>query len=149
MHLALRPWLLEWQKQNNKTYFRNVRKKIGRIILSTIFQTSQQHCCTTTAGMLQVSKAVAAISQQALTPCCVSLYLEYKQTVLRRREFARMLRMRQSTLHLQISLFSFLKESSKLPQNVFKNVCNKAGSCIASSLMSGDILAMKQDVTFI
>ena len=134
MRLVLRPWLLEWQKQNNSTYFRNVRKTIGSIILSNIFQTSQQHCCTTVVGMFQVSKVAAPNSQQALILRCVSLYLECKQTVLRRREFACMLRIKQRTLHLKISLFTFSKESSTLPQNVFKNVRNKAGSCTVSAL---------------
>ena len=92
MRLAVRPWLLEWQKQNNSTYFKNVRKSIGRIMLSNMVQTSQQHCCMTAAGMLQVYKVVALASQQALIPRCVGLYLEYKQTVLRRREFVCMLR---------------------------------------------------------
>ena len=149
MRLALRPSLLEWQKQNNRTCFRNARKTIGRIILSNIFQTSQQHCCTTAAGMLKVSKVVAPTSQQTFIPRCVSFYLEYKQTVLQRREFACMFRIKQRTLPLKISLFTFSKMSSTLPQNGFKNVCNKAGSCIASALMSGDVLAMKQYITFI
>ena len=129
-------------------YFRNVRKTIGRIILSNIFQTSQQHCCTT-AGMLRVSKVVASTSQQSLILRCVRLYLEYKQTVLQRREFVCMLRIKQCTLHLMIFLFTFSKESPTLPQNVFKNVCNKTGSCTASALMSGDVLAMKQYMTYI
>ena len=149
MRLVLRPWLLEWQKQNNSTYFRNVRKTIGRIILSNIFQTSQQHCCTTAAGMLQVSKVVAPTSQQALISRCVSPYLERKQTVLRRREFACMFCIKQRTLHWKISLFTFSNESSTLPQNVFKDVCNKTGSCIASALILGDVLVMKQYITFI
>ena len=149
MRLVLRPWLLERQKENNGTYFKNVRKTIGMIVLSNIFQTSQQHCCTTAARMLQVSKVVTPTSQQALIPRCISLYLECKQAVLRRREFACMLRIKQCTLHLKISLFTFSKESSTLPQNVFKNVCNKTGSCIASALMSGDVLVMKQYITFI
>ena len=142
MHLVLRPWLLEWQKQNNSAYFRNVGKTIGRIILSNIFQTSQQHCCTTAAGMLQVSKVVAPTSQQALIPRCVSLYLECKQTVLRRREFACMHRIKQYTLHLKISLFTL-----SLPQNAFKNVCNKTGSCTACQEI--DVLAMKQHTFYI
>ena len=150
MRLAVRPWLLEWQKQNNITYFKNVRKSIGRIMLSNMVQTSQQHCCMTAAGMLQVYKVVALASQQALIPRCVGLYLEYKQTVLRRREFVCMLRIKHRTLHLKVSLFTFLiKESSTLPQNMFKNVYNKTGSCIASVLMSGDVLVMKQYITFI
>ena len=82
-------------------------------------------------------------------PRCVSLYLECKQTVQRRREFACMLRIKQRTLHLKISLFTSSKESSTLPQNVFINVCNKIGSCIASALMSGDVPATKQYITFI
>ena len=149
MRLVLRPWLLEWQKQNNSTYFRNVRKTIGRIILSNIFQTSQQHCCTTAAGMLQISKVVAPTFQQALILRCVSLYFEWKQTVLRKHEFACMLRIKQRTQHLKISLLTFSKGSSTLPQNVFKNVCNKTGSCIASALMSGDVPATKLYITFI
>ena len=80
---------------------------------------------------------------------CVSLYLEYKQTVLWRREFVCMLHINQRTVHLMISLFTFSKESSTLTQNVFKNVCNKTGSCAASALMPGDVLAMKQYITFI
>ena len=58
-------------------------------------------------------------------------------------------RIKQRTLPLKISLFTFSNMSSTLPQNGFKNVCNKAGSCIASALMSGDVLAMKQYITFI
>ena len=149
MRLVLRPWLLEWQKQNNSTYFRNIRKTIGRIILSNIFQTSQQLCCTTAAGMLQMSRVVATTSQQALIPRYVSLYLECKQTVLRRCEFACMFCIKQRMLHLKISLFTFSKESSTLPQNVFQNVCNKTESCIASALMSGYVLGMEQYMTFI
>ena len=56
--------------------------------------------------------------------------------MLQRREFACMLRIKQPTLHLKISLFTLLKENSTLPQNVFKNVCNKEESCIVSALMS-------------
>ena len=129
---------------------RNNRKEN---VLSNIFQTSQQHGCTNgcmaAAGMLQVSKVVAPTSQQVLIPRCVSLYLEYKQTVLRRHEFVCILRIKQRALHLVISLFTFSKEGSTLPQNVFKNVCNKTGSCTASALMSGDVLVMKQYTTFI
>ena len=66
----------------------------------------------TVFGMLQVSKVVAPTSQQALILRCVSLYLECKQTVLWRREFASMLRIKQGTLHLKISLFTFSKEFS-------------------------------------
>ena len=125
MHDVLRPWLLDWQKQDNSTYFKNLIRTIGRIILSNIFQTSQQHCCTTAAGMLLVPKFVAPASEQALISRFVSLYLEYKRIMLRRREFVFMLRIRQSTLYLMISLFTFSKERSTLPQNVFKSVGNK------------------------
>ena len=36
-----------------------------------------------------------------------------------------------------------------MPQNVLKTVYNNTGPCIASVLMSGDVLAMKQYITFI
>ena len=45
-------------EQDNSKYFRIAGRTIGRIILSNIFQTSQQHFCTTAAGMLQMSKVV-------------------------------------------------------------------------------------------
>ena len=149
MRLVLRPWLLEWQKQNNNTYFTNVRKTIRSVILSNIFQTRQQHCCTTAAGMFQVSKVVAPTSQQVLIPRCVSVYFECKQTVLRRPEFACMLRIKQRTLHLKIFLFTFSKGSSTLPQSVFKIMCNKTGSCIACALMSGMHWRREYKKTFI
>ena len=109
-----------------------------------VFQECKKNNRKDNFAMSQVSKVVTPTSQQALLPRCVSLCLEWKQTVLRERELACMLRIKQRTLHLKISLFTFSKESSTLPQNVFKNVCNKTGSCIASALMSGDVLAMKQ-----
>ena len=58
-------------------------------------------------------------------------------------------RIKQRTLHLKISLFTFSKESSILAQNVFKNGCQRTGPCIASLLMSGDVLTMKQYIIFI
>ena len=94
MRLVVRPWLLEWQEQDNSTYFRNVERTIGRIVLSNIFQNNQQHCCQSTAGMLQVSKVVMPTSQQALTLCCVSLCQKCKQFVLWRGEFIFMLRIK-------------------------------------------------------
>ena len=114
--------------------FQECKEIIGRIILSNIFKTSQQHCCTTAAGMLQVFKVVIPTSQKALIPHCVSLNLKYKQTVLRRRRFACVLSIKQCTLYLKIFLSTFSKESSTLPQNVFKNVRNKSGSCTVSAL---------------
>ena len=57
-----------------------------------------------------------------------------------------MLRIKQRTLDLKISLFTFSKEISKLLENVFKNVCNKTGHCIAFALMSGDVLAMNETI---
>ena len=122
MRLVLRPWLLEWQKQHNNTYFRNVIRTTERISLSNIFQTSQQHCCQTAARMLQVSKAVVPTSQQVLISRFVSPYLEYKQIVFRRRDFVCMLRMKQRTLHLMISLFIFSKEHLTLPQTQISNL---------------------------
>ena len=141
MRLVLSPWLLEWQKQNNSTYFRNVRKTIKRIIFSNIFQTSQQHCCTTAAGILQVSKVVAPTSQQALIPHFVSLYLECKQTVLWRREFACMLCIKQCTLHLKVSIFTFQRDfntATKCVQNcvqqdrILYRFCRNVRRCTAN-----------------
>ena len=108
MHLVLRPWLLEWQKQNNSMYFRNVKKIIGRITFNNILQTAQQ---------LQVSKVVAPTSQQALISRCVTLYLEYKQTVLPKLKFACMLLIKQCTLHLKF-LFSPFQKSLTLLQKI-------------------------------
>ena len=50
----------------------------------------------------------------------VSPYLEYKEIVFRRREFVCMLRIKQHTLHLMISLFTFSKERLTMPQNVLR-----------------------------
>ena len=139
MCLALRSWLLEWQKQYNSAYFRNVRKTIGNFeqYLPDRLAALLHDYCRNVAGVYSCGTDLIV----GLNSRCVSLCLEYKQTVLRRREFVCMLRIKQHKLHLKISLFTFSKESSTLPQNGFKNVCNKAGSCIASALMSGDILA--------
>ena len=60
--------------------------------------------------MLQVSKVVTPTSQLALISCFVSPYLEYKQIVFWRREFVCMLYIKQRTMHLMISLFTFSKE---------------------------------------
>ena len=147
MMLVLRPWLLEWQKQDNSTYFKNTGKALRKIILSNIFQTSQQHCCTTAAGMLQVSRNVVPTSQQSLFSSCVSLYLEYKQIVLRRRGFVCMLCVKQHTLHLMISLLTFIEDlnaATKYAQNRVKQdriFHLKVAS--ASPLMSGDARTME------
>ena len=56
-----------------------------------------------------------------------------------------MLRMKQRLQNVMISLYTFSKESSTLPRNVFKDVCNKTGPCANSALMSVNI---KADKTF-
>ena len=146
MQLVLRPWLLEWQKQDNGTYFKNTGKTIRKLILSNIFQTSQQHCCTTAAEMLQVSKNVVPTSQQSLFSSCVSLYLEHKQIVLRRREFVCML-CAKHTLHLLLSLFIFTEDLNAAAKYVQTRVKQDRifhlKVATASPLMSGDALAME------
>ena len=57
-------------------YFRNAGRTIGMIILSNIFQASQQHCCITAAGMLRQSKVIAMTSYQALISSCVSFEIQ-------------------------------------------------------------------------
>ena len=68
------------------------------IILSNIFQKSQQHCCATAAGMLQFSKVVAPTSYQVLIQNRVSLHFEYQQIVFRRLEFLCMFCIKHRTL---------------------------------------------------
>ena len=117
------------KKQDNSTYFRNVKRTIERISLSNIFQ-------TTAARMSQVSKVVAPTSQQALISHFVSSFSEYKQTVLPRPEFFCMRSMRQRTLQLMISLFTFSKERLILLQNVLCVLQTRHGFSVESSAPS-------------
>ena len=147
MRLILRTQFLEWHRQDNSTYFKNVGRTIERMILSNIFQASQQHCCMTTAGMLQVSKIVALTSQQAL----ISSYVKYKQIVLRRDQFVCMLCIYSAPAFDDFSFSPFHKL-----QRCYK-MCSKAYAddkifhlkvAAASSLISGDVLAMEAIYNF-
>ena len=77
-------------------------------------------------------------------------YLEYKQTVFWRREFFCMLRIKQRSLHLMTSLFTFSKERLTLLQNTKYVLCatghDFSVESTASAIMSETFIALKVNI---
>ena len=108
---------------------------------------TQQHCCTTAAGMLKVSKIVALTSQQAL----ISSYVKYKQIVLWRGQFVCMLCIYSAPAFgdFSFSLFHKLQCCYKMCSKAYvEDKIFYLKVATASSLISGNILAMEAIYNF-